>query len=134
MFNFGTFSSFAPATPSNKDKSLQKLDLSSVKAYLAQFKPGYKAKMCQQKLDTVFQVNNEVRDWNGNVYKVFDVQLGAALLLDANDTVLMVTWISDTGHLKLEIADDWELVKAARATPSTATATWELLDAEPIPA
>lgn len=117
MFNFGPVSSF------------QKPSLSAVAAYLATFKPGYKAKACQEKLDNMFKVGKEVRDWEGRVYKVFDVQLGSALLLDAGDVVHMVTWISDLGQLRMDIADDWNLVEPAQARP-VAVNNWELLDAE----
>lgn len=88
----------------------------AISSFFAKFKPGYREQVCQRKLDTLFQVDNEVREKNtGRVYKVFDVQLGAALLVDAADNVLMASWLSNLGRLRPEVADRWELVHAAHA-------------------
>jgi phosphoribosylaminoimidazole (AIR) synthetase len=95
---------------------MPKLDFSAVGAFIEKLKPGYQDKMDRQKLATVFQLNNEVREVaTGHVFKVFDMKLGMAFLIDARDNVKMVDWHTSAGHLKGYIADDWELVKAANS-------------------
>ncbi|KVP96917.1 hypothetical protein WJ97_13935 [Burkholderia ubonensis] len=92
------------------------LKFGAISSFFAKFKPGYKEQVCQQKLNNMFQLNNEVREKkSGRVYKVFDVQLGAALLVDAADNVLMASWLSNLGRLRPEVADRWELVRSAHA-------------------
>lgn len=118
MFKFGPVSSSFVANAnlgvSNK-LALPKLDFSAIGALIEKMKPGYQDKMDRQKLATVFQLNNEIREVStGHVFKVFDMKLGIAFLIDARDNVKMVDWHTSAGHLKGYIADDWELVKAAR--------------------
>ncbi|WP_157639741.1 hypothetical protein [Burkholderia ubonensis] len=88
----------------------------AISSFFAKFTPGYKEQVCQQKLDKMFQVDNEVREKNtGHVYKVFDVTLGSALMVDAQDNVRMASWLSSLGRLRPEVADKWELVRSAHA-------------------
>lgn len=117
MFKFGPVSSLVGnATPGVSDRmSLPKLDFSAIGALIEKLKPGYQEKMDRQKIATVFQLNNQVREVEtGREFTVFDVKLGMALLIDSRDNTKMVDWHTSAGHLKGYIADDWELVKAAR--------------------
>lgn len=92
------------------------IKISSLLLSVAALKPGYKEKVCQQKLEELFQVDNEVRDKNtGHVYKVYDVTLGTALMVDAQDNVRMASWLSNLGRIKTEVADKWELVRSSHA-------------------
>lgn len=127
MFKFGPVSSsfVAQENPANKEISLPKFDLSSVAAFFERLKPGYREDMARQKLASMFQLNNEVRNFEtGRVYTVFDVTLGTALLIDAQENVEMASWFSNAGHFKAYVADDWDLVTAPKSTPA-AVVEWE---------
>ena len=132
MFKFSPASSFLAAATPVVSESLQvpKFDLrSSVGAFIEKLKPGYQDKMDRQKLASVFQLNNEVREVaTGYVFTVFDVKLGVAFLIDARDNVKMVDWHTSAGQLKGYIADDWELVKAAPSNAPVA-ADWQIAGA-----
>jgi hypothetical protein len=125
MLKFATVSSFANATPGLGNRlSLPRLDFSAIGAVIEKMKPGYQDKLDRQKLAEVFQLNNEVREVpTGRVFTVFDLKLGVAFLIDSRDNVKMVDWHTSAGHLKGYIADDWELVKAARPAAESSVDT-----------
>lgn len=129
MFKFGPTSSFiAAATPVvSQTLQLPKGDVrSSISTFFEKLKPGYQEKMDRQKLASVFQLNNEVRELaTGRVFTVFDVKLGVAFLIDARDNVKMVDWHTSAGQLKGYIADDWELVKAYQS--KAPAAAWQIV-------
>lgn len=130
MFKFGPVSSFVgqEAPGVNGKLHLPKLDFSVVASFFEKLKPGYQEKMDRQKLAEVFQLNNEVREVSTQrVYKVYDVQLGSALLIDANDNVQLVDWHTSSGAFKGYIADDWELVQARSHTAPAVN--WEMVEA-----
>jgi hypothetical protein len=132
MFKFGPNSSFAPSVSQGIREALQlpKVNLGTVSAFIEKLKPGYQEKMDRQKLAAMFQLNNEVRQVaTSRVYKVFDLKLGVAFLIDARDDVQMVDWHTSAGQLKGYIADDWEL--ATPIQPQAISVEWEIVDAVP---
>ncbi len=90
------------------------LNFKSILALLAKLKPVDKEKMRREKLEQLFQVDNQVRcRQTGCLYTVYDVTLGSALMIDARDNVVKANWFTSAGRLRTEIADRWDLVRAA---------------------
>jgi hypothetical protein len=118
MFKFAPMSSsFVAQATSGVTAAFRtpRLDFNAIAAFVEKLKPGYQEKMDRQKIASLFQLNNEVRETSTNrEYRVYDVRLGLALLIDANDNVQMVDWHTSAGAFKGHIADEWELVKSAR--------------------
>lgn len=89
------------------------LKIGSLSSIIEKLKPVDKEKLRKQKLDELFQVNNQVRSRiTGQVYTVYDVQLGSALMIDARDNVMMANWLSSAGRIRTDVADKWDLVKS----------------------
>lgn len=102
--------------------------VSQLLGFVEKMKPGYQEKLDREKIAAMFQLNKELREAaTGRVYRVFDVQVGSALLIDAQENVQMVDWHTSTGLFKGYVADKWDLV-----VPETAKihrAHWELVEA-----
>ncbi len=96
------------------------MNFKAIIALIAKFKPVNKEKLRREKLAKLFQLGNEVRCLrNGRIYKIFDVTLGTALMIDAADNVIMASWYSSAGRLRTEVADQWELISEAPSRQAT---------------
>lgn len=101
------------------------LKIGSISSFLAKLKPVDKEKLRQQKLNEIFQVDNEVRCLRtGRVYTVFDVTLGSALMIDKKDNVMKASWLSSAGRIRTEVADQWDLVSTESRIRKANLAKW----------
>lgn len=102
--------------------------VSQLASFVQKMTPGYQEKLDREKINLMFQLNKELRESStGRVYRVFDVQVGSALLIDAYDNVQLVDWHYSNGQFKGYVADKWDLVVAE---PAKAVSTeWELIEA-----
>ena len=82
------------------------MNFKAIITLIAKLKPVNKEKLRREKLAKLFQLGNEVRCLrNGRIYKIFDVTLGTALMIDAADNVIMASWYSSAGRLRTEVLD-----------------------------
>lgn len=67
----------------------------------------------REQLFKMFKKGNKLLASDGRIFSVCEADCGQAILMDSDDDVLLVSWVSPNGEINTKVAKDWKLFHVA---------------------